>query len=99
MSRLASEPKISGSSSFYNRATAEDSVSQILDANQAKILDWLSGSGSHLRIDHSLPSPVGISVTRGAPGAADVSSGCVILVRDPSMQPGYKVFTGFPTQP
>jgi hypothetical protein len=99
MNRLANEPKISGSSSFYNRATAEDAVSRIIDANQGKIAEWLNGPGGRLRLDHSLTKPVGVSVVRGTEGAIDVRSGRVILIKDSSMQTGYKISTGFPTQP
>jgi filamentous hemagglutinin len=98
MTRLANEPKISGSSSFYDRATAENAVSQALDAHQTTISDWLNGTSGRLRIDYTLPDPVGISVSRGATSAVDVNSSRIILVRDPSMRTGYKILTGFPTK-
>jgi hypothetical protein len=97
--RLAAEPHISGSSSFYNRTAAEDAVSQALDANTTKVADWLSGTAPRLRIDHTLADPVGISVARGATGAVDASSARVILLREPTMPTGYKILTGFPTLP
>jgi hypothetical protein len=99
MTRLANEPKISGSSSYYDRAMAENAVSQALDANQSAISTWLNGSAGRLRIDYTLPDPVGISVSRGATSAIDVNSTRTILVRDPSMPTGYKILTGFPTTP
>jgi hypothetical protein len=99
LNRLSAEPNITGSSSFYDRAGAENAVSQLLDANQNSIANWLNGSGGRLRLDYSYPEPVGISVTRGASGAVDVNSARVILVRDPSMPTGYKILTGFPTTP
>lgn len=97
--RLANEPRISGSSSYYDRGIAENAVSQALDANQTAISTWLNGSAGRLRIDHTLPNPVGISVSRGATSAIDVNSTRTILVRDPSMPTGYKILTGFPTTP
>ena len=99
MTRLANEPKISGSSSFYDRATAESGVSKTLDANQFVVQNWLSGTSNRLRLDHSLSDPIGISVTRGATGAVEVGSDRIILVRDTSMPTGYKVLTEFPTLP
>lgn len=99
MTRLANEPKISGSSSYYDRAMAENAVSQALDANQSAISTCLKGSAGRLRIDYTLPNPVGISVSRGATSAIDVNSTRTILVRDPSMPTGYKILTGFPTTP
>jgi filamentous hemagglutinin len=99
LTRLASEPSIKGSSSFYSRAVAEDSVSQLLDANQASISSWLGGSGRRLRIEGPLANSVGITVTRGETRAVHVSSARVILVRDLSMSMGYRVQTGFPKKP
>ncbi|WP_152680351.1 RNase A-like domain-containing protein [Chromobacterium subtsugae] len=96
LDRLANEPQISGSSSFYDRATAESAVSDALDANQATITDWLNGSSGRLRIDYSQSDPIGISVSRGATGAIDVSGSRIILVRNPSMPTGYNILTGFP---
>ncbi|GGC66837.1 hypothetical protein GCM10011362_14180 [Marinobacter halophilus] len=99
MKRLAAETRISGSSSFYNRATAENAVSQVLEANQTKITDWLEGSGGRLPLDHTLTDPAGLSVTRGSANAVAVNSARVILVRDSSMPTGYKILTGYPTKP
>ncbi|WP_225428125.1 putative Ig domain-containing protein [Dyella tabacisoli] len=100
LDRLAAEPNISGSSSFYDRAAAESAVSQTIDANQQAVTNWLSnGSSGRLRLDYSLSDPVGISVSRGATSAVDVNSARVILVRDSSMPTGYKILTGFPTKP
>ncbi|WUR12420.1 DUF4214 domain-containing protein [[Empedobacter] haloabium] len=99
VTRLANEPRIIGSSSYYDRGIAENAVSQALDANQTAISTWLNGSAGRLRIDHTLPNPVGISVSRGATSAIDVNSTRTILVRDPSMPTGYKILTGFPTTP
>jgi hypothetical protein len=99
LQRLADEPKISGSSSFYDRAAAESAVSHVIDGSQTKITNWLTGSSNRLRLDSPLPNLAGISVSRGAAGAVDASSARVILVRDPSMPTGYKILTGFPTTP
>lgn len=66
---------------------------------QAEIASWLSGDANRLRLDHTLSSPVGISVARGASGAIDANSVRVILVRDSKLPTGYKILTGFPTVP
>lgn len=99
MARLAAEPKITGSSSFYDRAVAESAVSDAIDGNAGKISDWLSGSSGRLKIEYTGQSPVGITVARGASGAVDVSSFRLILVRNPSMPAGYHILTGFPIKP
>ena len=97
--RLASEPRISASSSFYNRAAADSAVSQALSANQAIISDWLAGSSSRLTLNFSARDPMGIFLSRGQAQAGDVNSVTLILVRDPSMPDGYRILTGFPTKP
>ncbi len=99
LSRLSAKPKITGSSSFYDRTVAERAVSQTLDMKQAEIANWLSGSASRLRLDHTLSNPIGISVARGASGAVDANSIRVILVRDSKIPTGYKILTGFPAVP
>jgi RHS repeat-associated protein len=99
MSRLAAEPKIKGSSSFYDRAGAEAAVADALDANAGNISQWLSSSSGRLKLDYTAQNPVGISVVRGASSAVDVNSMSSILVRNPSMPMGYHVLTGFPTKP
>ena len=97
--RLAVEPRISGSSSFYDRATAENAISEALDARQTDISNWLSGSSGRFRLDYSGSDLTGISVSRGSTNAVDVGSVRVILVRDASAPTGYKILTGFPTSP
>ena len=95
--RFAVNPKISGSSSFYDRATAESAVSQVLSAKQSEISSWLSTSSNRLILNQKLPNSVGISVLRGETSAVNASAARVMLVRDPLMPTGYKIFTGFPT--
>jgi len=96
--RLADEPKISGSSSFYDRATAEWAISETLDAKQADIAAWLSTSKPQMPITYTLPDNVGITVVRGSSGAVDTSGLRLILRRDPTMPMGYRIHTGFPEQ-
>ena len=97
LSRLSSNSRITGASSFTNRATAEYAVSAALDANQVAIRGFLSGGSNRLVINHSLSSPVGISVSRGATSAAPASNVRVVLQRDASLSTGYRIVTGFPT--
>jgi hypothetical protein len=96
--RLAAEPHISGSSSFYNRATAEEAVSRALTAKQTEINAFLASPKTKTAIEYQASYNVGISVTRGATNAIDTSSLRLILVRDASQQNGFKILTGFPIQ-
>jgi filamentous hemagglutinin len=98
LERLANEPGISGSSSFYNRASAESAISRTLDAKQAEINNWLSSSKPQMKIEYTLPENVGITIDRGMTNAVDTSNLRLILRRDSSLPTGYRVHTGFPTQ-
>ena len=98
LQRLANEPGISESSSFYNQASAESAISRTLDAKQAEISSWLSSSKPQMKIEYTLPENVGITIDRGMTKAVDTSNLRLILRRDSSMPTGYRIHTGFPTQ-
>ena len=95
-SRLAAEPRISGASSFTDRAIAESAIAQTIDANQAAINTWLSGSSPRLVVNHTLSGPVGRSLARGAARPIDALGVRLVLQRDPSLPTGYRIVTGFP---
>ena len=85
-------------SSFTDRATAEAVSSKVIDSNQAKIKDYLSGSQKqYLELDYYSTTPIGISVSRGSTSAVPVTNARIIIGRDPSMPDGYKIITGYPT--
>ena len=94
--RLADEPHISGSSSFYDRATAEQSISTALDARQTELHAWLAGSKPQVIVEHTLSDPVGITVSRGMAQAVDTNKIRLIIRRDAAMPNGYRIHTGFP---
>lgn len=98
LQRLANEPGISGSSSFYNRDTAESAIARTLDAKQAEVRAWLNTSKPQMKIEYTLPENVGITIDHGMTNAIDTSNLRLILRRDPSMPTGYRIHTGFPTQ-
>jgi hypothetical protein len=94
--RLAAERRISGSSTFTDLAAADRGVGETVAANEAAIRSWLSGSSSRTVVEHTLPSPVGRTLTRGASAPVDSSSVRLVLERDASMPGGFRVITGFP---
>jgi hypothetical protein len=96
MTRLANEPKISGSSSFYDRATAEKAISEALDANRSDISSWLSGNKPQMTVTYAAPENIGITLPRGASSGMDTAKLKLILRRDPSTSIGYRIQTGFP---
>ncbi|MQP74711.1 LysM peptidoglycan-binding domain-containing protein [Stenotrophomonas sp. MYb238] len=98
MTRLVNEPKISGSSSFYDRATAELATSRAIEARQTEIAAWLSTSKPGTTITYRSAENVGITVSRGATKAVETPSLKLVLRRDPTMPMGYRIHTGFPEQ-
>ncbi|BFG79429.1 hypothetical protein PTKU46_74620 [Paraburkholderia terrae] len=97
LQRLANEPTITGSSSFYDRAVAESAISDSLAVKQPEISAWLASSKPQFKVEYTLPKDIGITVARGANGGVDTSSLRLILRRRPTMPSGYRVHTGFPT--
>lgn len=94
--RLELEPTIRRASSFHDRATAEDAVSQVLDKKAAHVSKWLAGSKEREDFWLHLDKPVGISLEKGADGAKTVSGVRVRLRRDSSSELGYAIVTAFP---
>jgi filamentous hemagglutinin len=96
MKRLAKEPNITGSSSFFDRAAAEWGVSGALDARQAEIQTWLASKKPDLKIEFSMPKPVGITISRTLMQATETTRLRLILRRNSSAPEGYTILTGFP---
>lgn len=71
-------------------------ISPVIMFRRSLRFGLVNGTSGRLRIDYSQSGPVGISVSRGATSAVDVSGIRIILVRDPSMSTGYRIHTGFP---
>ncbi|MDP3290270.1 MAG: RNase A-like domain-containing protein, partial [Methyloversatilis sp.] len=96
MKRLAKEPNITGSSSFFDRAAAEWGVSGALDARQTEIQTWLASKKPDLKIEFSMPKPVGITISRTRMQATETTRLRLILRRNSSAPDGYSILTGFP---
>ncbi len=96
--RLQREPRISGSSSFYDQDVAEKTTHQALSTHQQQIDNWLKSGNNRYVLDYKASQPVGISVQRGQNQASTVNSARFILQKDRSMPNGYKILTGYPTR-
>nr|WP_246416156.1 RNase A-like domain-containing protein [Nocardioides luti] len=81
-------------STFRNERQAEKAIREGLTAHPERIRAWIEGDSGRLRLDASLRSSTGISMTRN--GVVDVRGVRIILVRDPSMPDGYRILTAFP---
>ncbi len=96
--RLRNEPRISGSSSFYNHAIAETTVSNAVRQNQPQISQWLGSHSARHVIVYKSTQPVGLAIQRGQQKAVPVNSARIILQRDQRMPNGYRIVTGYPVR-
>jgi hypothetical protein len=79
--RLATEPDLQAASTFYDRATAERAIAQILRTNEAAVGRWLRSGPPRLTLDGTVSVPVGQVLRRGLGDPVDVSDVRVILSR------------------
>lgn len=96
--RLVREKRITGSSSFSGRESAESAIAGALEANDGAIKSWLaSGPSRPLVIRHSEAAPVGVSLPRGAAQPVPASKLVVVLMPDAGTSTGYRIHTAYPT--
>ncbi|HEV2886132.1 MAG TPA: RNase A-like domain-containing protein [Jatrophihabitans sp.] len=96
--RLATEPHITGASTFYDRQAAENSISGLLRMNQRKIDRWLSGSVDELVLRGKLPTPAGVLIARGFNDPVPQHGIKIILRRSAKMENGYLLVTAMVTK-
>lgn len=95
LQRLANEPHITASSSFTNLGVAESVISTTIEANQARIATWLSGSSNAtLTLPYTGAAVIGRSVVRGETVVREVTNANIILKKLPGG--GYHVNTAYP---
>jgi filamentous hemagglutinin len=58
---------------------------------------WLRGTDPRMVVSHTMPTPIGTTLGRGASTAVDVSSVNVVIQRDPHFATGYSIVTAYPT--
>jgi hypothetical protein len=85
-----------GASSFLDEALAESTVAQVLSANAAKIEEWLGSAGGGLRLATTFSEPVGRLAFDATDEVTEVNDVAVILRREPSTPPGYRVHAAYP---
>lgn len=95
--RLATNLRLLIASSFSDRSTAEQAISEAINANQPLILSWLSGRQTRLQLlPYIATFPVGVSLIRGSSGLIFVYQVEVILRRDSTLPLGYYILTAYP---
>jgi len=93
--RLTNEPDIAAASTYTDRATAENVISQTLTRNQDRIQLWLERNRHpNLVLDYHGPEPVGRSLRRGERESEPCSRAIVVLRWDPPNR--YHVLTSYP---
>ena len=94
--RLRRERRITGASTYTDRATAERAVGAAIAQSQDRIQRWLSRSGGHpnLVLDYDSPTPIGRTINRGESQPHPCSHALVVLkYAEPN---DYYVLTSYP---
>jgi hypothetical protein len=79
--RLERERRITGASTYTDRAAAEHAVGAAIAASQHRINLWLNRSGGHpnLVLDYDSPMPIGRTINRGESQSHSCSHALVVL--------------------
>ncbi len=94
--RIQREPRITGASTYTDRATAEHAVGAAIAESQDRIQRWLSRSGGHpnLVLDYDSAVPVGRTINRGEDHPHPCAHALVVLKY--SGPNNYYVLTSYP---
>ena len=94
--RIRREPRITGASTYTDRATAERAVGDAIAASQSRIQRWLNRQGGHpnLVLDYDSPAPVGRTINRGETQPNPCAH--VLVVLKYSRPNDYYVLTSYP---
>lgn len=79
--RLEREPRITGASTYTDRAAAEHAVGAAIASSQERIERWLGRSGGHpnLVLDYDSPAPIGRTINRGESQSRPCAHALVVL--------------------
>ncbi len=95
ISRLATQRRITGASSFTNEAIAESVISSTIKSNRGAIKSWLrSGMTNSLRLEYSGSTNIGRGIMRTTNVVNDLTNARVILKSNGNG--GYFILTSFP---
>jgi hypothetical protein len=95
--RLATEPRIRAASTFYDRQSAEMTLSVFLDANAPKIVRWLRRSEDEVILHGHAAHPIGMVIQRGATRSVSASGIRLVLRRSPDLSVGFRIHTAMVT--
>ena len=88
---------LSEASTFFSRAVAEASLSDVQIANAPEIQAWLAGAkpGATTAFAATFDEPVGTVLARGASQSVEGSTAIAVLRANPSASLGYYLVTGY----
>ncbi len=91
--RLATEPGIGTASTFFDRQTAESSISWMLEEHGETLNRWLAGRAKTLTLVSMMPRPVGVAITRTADALVQASGIKMIVKRTSWLPMGFRIHT------
>lgn len=91
--RLATNPNIKGASAFYDRQTAENSISGLLQVNSRVVNRWLAGPNGQLILEGKWHDHLGVLITPGSSVATNEAGIRVILRRTKTTGVGFYIHT------
>ncbi|HST49233.1 RNase A-like domain-containing protein [Jatrophihabitans sp.] len=95
--RLATEPNISGASTFFDREVAERAISAVLHDNRGKVATWLATSKRELILTGRMKRPVGIVISEDSIGPQDGRGIRLLIRRSPALGIGFRIHTAMVT--
>ncbi|MGN8346893.1 RNase A-like domain-containing protein, partial [Pseudomonas sp. SMV71] len=94
--RLELEPHVPTASTFPDRASAESTVSKVLNAKETEIDGFLNNKlEKKLVLQQSFPSPVGVGVIRKSGKLESLSVVTLVLKKSKQSPTGYNLLTGY----
>ena len=95
--RLQRERRITGASTYTDRATAEHAVGAAIAQSQERIQRWLNRPGGHpnLVLDYDSPTPIGRTINRGE-NQSHPRARTALVVLKYSGPDNYYVLTSYP---
>jgi len=95
-SRLAAEPGIKAASTFYDRESAEGSLSDLINVRAPEIVRWLSGVETDVVLKGRARRPVGFVISNKM-GRTDATGIRLVLRRSSIMPAGFRIHTAMVT--
>jgi uncharacterized protein YukE len=94
--RFVDEPNLYQSSTFYDRPTAEHTLTELMSRHSKHIQRWLQSDSEELRLRWRTKQSIGLTFERGRSTADEAAGVLAYLRKDPEMSVGYYIHTAYP---